>query len=232
MLLLSAGFLLVMHSTWHVNMLADLPVPLALPERLGSWEGSVLRFCQKPGCGASYRMVDLEDPEKCPDCGGELFSMSSAERALLPNDTEMIKAEYRNDQGLIAYVTTVISGYERASIHRPEVCLIGGGNLLLNSAYESVSLPGDERIKVKILTMQRGHGTRPWYYVYWFTGAGHKTPRHMTRYFWVAWDRIFKNRAYRWAYISISGGDYPKSDGCEYLLDIAGELDVWLSNNR
>eukprot|EP01031_Cornospumella_fuschlensis_P011402 gene11402-13926_t len=70
------------------------------------------------------------------------------EREQLPADTEMIKMRYRTPALSpatrdAAQVTMVLSGAERRSIHRPEVCLDGQGWTLLDSTIISVEItPG------------------------------------------------------------------------------------------
>ena len=43
------------------------------------------------------------------------------------------------------------------------------------------------------------------YYAYWFVGKDRETASHIQRMIWMGTDRIFRNVAHRWAYISVSG---------------------------
>ena len=43
------------------------------------------------------------------------------------------------------------------------------------------------------------------YYAYWFAGKDRDTPSHYMRMFWLAWDRVFRSKAHKWAYIAVSG---------------------------
>jgi len=45
----------------------------------------------------------------------------------------------------------------------------------------------------------------PQYYAYWFVGKDRETPHHLERMFWMAYDRIVRNVAHRWAYLSVAG---------------------------
>ena len=56
------------------------------------------------------------------------------------------------------------------------------------------------------------------YYAYWFTGMDRETPYHLQRMAWMGADRLFRNKTYRWAYISVSGIRLPDNE--DYLEEI------------
>jgi len=74
-----------------------------------------------------------------------------------------------------------------------------------------VDLPGRESLGVMVLNMDqkvRGGDVPmiiPQYYAYWFVGKDRETPHHLERMFWMAYDRIVRNVAHRWAYLSVAG---------------------------
>ena len=118
---------------------------------------------------------------------------------------------YLHPSGRRLYSSIVLSGKERSSIHRPQVCLVGQGNEIVKSTVIQVPLEGREPLDVMVLDMIRrvrvGDQTveHPQYYAYWFVGKGRETASHIQRMIWMASDRIFRNVAHRWAYISVSG---------------------------
>lgn len=185
----------------------------ALPDRVGDWVGDEIRFCLNPRHQEIYQASELEDPDVCPapDCGGELGGMTLIEKSMLPADTIVVKKRYTHPDGRQVIGTVVMSGKERASIHRPETCLTGYGSEIAASHVIEVPLAGRGPLDVRILDLlhnvrvqgiPRSYGS---YYAYWFVGKGRETPNHLGRMFWMAADRVLHNRSHRWAYISISG---------------------------
>ncbi len=198
--------------TVDVGASDEAGIKVFLPDQVGEWKGDELRFCQAPACQASIFLSDVKEGGLCPKCDGPLATMSKAEKDLLPSDTEVLKKEYRDARGRRMFASIVMSGRERASIHRPQVCLVGQGNEIVRSSVIQVPLDGREDLGVMLLDMlrrwrapdgrQNEYNT---YYAYWFVGKGRETPYHSLRMFWMASDRVLHNRSHRWAYISVSG---------------------------
>lgn len=198
--------------TVEVGASDEAGIKVYLPDRVGEWTGDELRFCQTPSCQASFFLSEIKEDGVCPKCGGRLDTMTKVEKDLLPSDTEVLKKEYRNAQGRRIFASIVMSGRERASIHRPQVCLVGQGNEIERSSVISVPMEGREDLDVMVLDMLRRWRTPDGrqneyksYYGYWFVGKGRETPYHSMRMFWMAADRVLHNRSHRWAYISVSG---------------------------
>lgn len=195
-------------------------VRAVLPDHVGDWTGVELRYCQEATCQKEFRRSDLADPDTCPACGGRLATMSFIEARLLPADTVLLKKRYTNNEGRVLFASVVISGRERASIHRPEVCLAGQGTDIANQSVITVPMEGRAPLRVKVLDLVHSRlapdGTRGYalsYYAYWFVGHGRETPEHWQRMWWMAADRVFRNVSHRWAYISVSGGRAEEGDG-------------------
>lgn len=205
--------LTVLALQFTVNVeLADQPgIRVTLPPQLGAWSGAELRFCHNMACLKEFTLDHLADPAKCPACGADLHTMSFAEYEQLPKDTQFLKGMYTNAAGEEAYVSIVLSGRERESIHRPERCLVGQGNSIESSAVLQVPLAGQAPLGVMVLETTRpldvrsGKRVMNGYYAYWFAGQGRVTPYHWERMFWLGWDRIVHSIAHRWAYIAIAG---------------------------
>ena len=205
--------------TVDVNVTDQAGIRLVLPEHVGAWTGMEIRFCQNGTCQREFDADQLADRNVCPVCGGILDSMTLGEKQLLPPDTELIKKRYSRPDGGDIYASIVLSGKERASIHRPQICLVSQGHEIEKSTVLDVPLAGRRDLSVMVLDMlhaSRGADglTRQSanYYAYWFVGKGRETPYHTQRMVWMATDRILHNVSHRWAYIAIAGGRNPSSD--------------------
>jgi hypothetical protein len=189
-----------------------------LPDTVGNWSGDAIRFCWNPECQKIWTESQVEDPNVCPECGGEMGGMDPIERSMLPADTIVVKKRYSHPDGRKIMATIVMSGRERASIHRPERCLVGQGSEIASSSVLEVPMEGRENLDVKILDMLRHvrHQGVPRsfgsYYAYWFVGKGRETASHNARMFWMAADRVIHNKSHRWAYIAVSGNRDLESD--------------------
>ena len=197
-------------------------VKMELPEELDGWVGNELRFCHNPTkCAkdykdASFYLRSLEAPDTCPVCGDQLYNMSRSEYEALPKDTEFVKTSYTNDLGQSVFVSVVLSGKERDSIHRPQRCLRAQGNAVEDEYTLEVPLDGRDPLKVRVMLASKNN--RFSYYAYWFVGQDKETPYHGKRMFWLAWDRVIHGKAHRWAYIAVSGERDAK--GNEYKKEI------------
>ncbi|MDH3982274.1 MAG: EpsI family protein [Kiritimatiellaceae bacterium] len=205
-------------------------VVMEFPEQVEGWVGNQLKFCHNPElCAKDYRdtsffIRDLEIPDICPDCGEGLFNMARSEKEQLPKDTEFVKSAFTNDAGSRLYASIVLSGTARDSIHRPQRCLKGQGNTLDGEYTFEVPLEGRDPLKVRVIkasrTFRTAEGPVPYYsfYAYWFVGQDRETPQHLSRMFWLAWDRVVRSKANRWAYIAVQGKR--EAEGTEYEKDI------------
>jgi hypothetical protein len=188
-------------------------VKTELPDKVGEWKGDEIRFCQNPACLEEFYLSELVDRNVCPECGGELAGMSKVEADILPDDTIIVKKKYTHPDGQSVFVSLVMSGKERSSIHRPQLCLAGQGNEITQSKVFDVPMEGRDDLGVMMLdmttTVPGGSDGKPMvfprYYAYWFVGRDRETPYHLERMFWMAFDRVFRNVAHRWSYISVAG---------------------------
>ncbi len=223
---LMAATSLALALTVDVNLVDQPGVKVLFPSQLGRWNGDAIVFCQNKDCGAQFYSSEITNAVVCPKCGGKLSGLSKVEADLLPPDTEGIKERYRSPDGHTVMTSIVLSGKERASIHRPETCLRGQGSDITGSQILDVPITGRQgplKVKVLLLTHERAgpggtkesYGT---YYAYWFAGKGRETPQHWQRMIWMATDRIFHSVAHRWAYIAISG--VRTKDGNEYQSEV------------
>jgi Protein of unknown function (DUF3485) len=221
--------------TVDVTLSDQAGIVMQLPVALdGGWRGDELRYSHDPENPKQYRASELELPNVDPETGKKLFTMSLAEYEALAKDTEFLKSVYTNEAGSDVFVSIVLSGRERDSIHRPERCLVGQGNTIVNQHAWNVVFPqiievpleGRAPLKVAILETVRNYrgadGERKTYYAYyayWFAGQNRETPSHYARMLWLAWDRVVNSVANKWAYIAIAG-DRVDGDSDAYRQNI------------
>ena len=159
--------------------------------------------------------VIMDLPASLPGYVGRIGRPEAIEKELLPDDTEFAKAVYFSTAPDVAgrdviHCSIVLSGAERRSIHRPEVCLVGQGWQLLDSSIIAVDMGGGRKLSVKdlyiekVVTLTTGE-RRPVraHYLYWFVGADVTTPSHVERIWLTLWDNLTRNVNHRWAYPSV-----------------------------
>ncbi len=221
---------LVLALTVDVNITDEAGIKVELPDAVGAWGGDELRYCHKKECRGTFLTSGLQDRDVCPSCGSALHGMSYDEAAVLPPDTILIKKSYTQPSGRQMFVSIVLSGGDRSSIHRPQMCLTGQGQVIMNTDVLEVPLAGRKPLDVMVLDLEpqgraEGSSAALTYYAYWFVGKGRETPYHVQRMIWMSTDRIFHNVAHRWAYIAVSGLREEDSDGHhEEIREFIGEL--------
>ena len=181
-----------------------------LPDRICGWRGYPVLFCQNEDCGRTVSTEAAPIPDVCPECGGVLEGTSRAEKALLPDDTAIMRKRYVAPSGEAVTVAAVIMGADRTSIHRPQMCLEFQGHRIVRE--EVLSIPLAEGPPLKAMHLDLGHALsgsdarerrQGFSYTYWFTGSGKATPYFMRMQIEMAIERIFRNTAHRWAYVSV-----------------------------
>lgn len=210
---------LLLANTVDVRTVDEAGIKVLLPDRVGDWQGVEILYCQNRTCQKEYRTGEFGASNICTVCNSPLEPMTIAEKDLLPADTILLRKQYTNPSGKRVFATIVLSGKERVSIHRPQLCLVGQGNEITHTEGLSVPLEGRKPLHVMALELLRrvrtAEGTQfeaASYYAYWFVGKGRETPSHIQRMIWMATDRILHNVAHRWAYISVSGSRDKDSD--------------------
>ena len=138
--------------------------------------------------------------------------VSEAELTILPKDTQFARDNYSDypDSDHI-FCGIVLSGATQQSIHRPEVCLYAQGWKLINEETVPITLNSGRLLKVENLSIRKNiidatgkSFSLTEFNMYWFVGENITTPYHWVRFFLSSWDRIFHNRAHRWAYVTVS----------------------------
>jgi EpsI family protein len=185
---------------------------------------AVARLDARPAqASAGVRLqADGVSPVKLPesvgtDWFGRSVDVSDVERALLPADTGYSRRNYVSlaDLRRQVFVSVVLSGRDRTSIHRPELCLIGQGWSITGRARHEFSA-GSESVPVTLLTVEhavtgaKAANVRS-LLAYWFVGGEAVEPTHFGMMARDASDRLRHLRADRWAYVVVQtvivGGD-------------------------
>lgn len=209
-------------------------IVLQLPAQVDGWVGFNMLFCPDRNCGRQYLAEQLENPEVCPNCGARLGNMNWAERSMLPADTGMVRKYYLRPNGQQPIHTTIVlSGDDRSSIHRPQVCMTAAGHEITASRAIRIPLVGREApLEIMVLDMAKAYqlpdgqpALYTSYYAYWFVGKNRETASHLTRMFWMGYDRVVHGVSHRWAYIAMSGERLPNSDAhLQVIADFASQL--------
>ncbi len=214
-------------------------IRLELPASIPPWEGHELLFCSSRSCGHSFfvealpRDDDGTPTDTCPDCGAPLSTMNWAEASMLPADTGLTRCLYVPTHGSAPpfQATIVLSGNDRSSIHRPQVCMTAAGHDIEEEYTIAVDMgEGRPPLEVRVLEMARPIEGRPGqletsYYAYWFVGKGRTTASHVQRMIWMASDRILYGVNHRWAYVSLFGARTPGTkDHIQTIADIVSRI--------
>lgn len=201
--------------------MGDMTDSQSFETRKGSW-GRILVLLVLGGSTAALCLL-LPTPNTTPKAGvimdlpesiggftGKIIPATPGEIATLPSDTQIVRREYLNPEGDRIMASIVLSGGEKRSIHRPEVCLPAQGWSMRGGKVENILLADTRDLQVMDLSLIRdvevGPGDRRKLfanYFYWFVGNGVTTPHHWNRVFLTSFDRITKNINHRWAYVII-----------------------------
>ena len=176
---------------------------------LGGATAALCLFTPSPNT-APLAGVIMDLPEKIGDFTGKIIAATPGELAILPADTQIVRREYLDPAGDRIMASVVLSGGEKRSIHRPEVCLPAQGWSMRGGKVERLALADGSDLDVMNLSLVRqvevGPGDRRnlyAHYFYWFVGKNVTTPNHWHRIFLTSYDRITKNLNHRWAYVIV-----------------------------
>ena len=150
---------------------------------------------------------------------GKASEVTDIERQVLPPDTGFSRKVYVSvaDPSNRVFLSIVLSGRDRTSIHRPELCLVGQGWTIDGSMEHQFSRQGPAKafratllqVEKRVVT-QKGEARVPQLVAYYFVGGDTIAATHWERIARDAWNRVVHGRADRWAYVLLQTGD---SDG-------------------
>lgn len=161
-----------------------------------------------------------------PETIGEYRSLPSPvtriELSMLPPDTIYGRRVYESPDRFQAMISVVLMGTDRTSIHKPQYCLNGQGETILNSEVITVPIarPQPYALEVMKLTTSSqipvGGGKylpASGLFLYWFVADGQLTPHHGERMWLMGRDLLTKGLLQRWAYIAYFARCQPGQEG-------------------
>jgi exosortase len=183
-----------------------------------------------------YLAADGVNPVALPDLlgldwAGRPVEVSAVERDVLPQDTGFSRKRYVSlrDRAQWVFLSIVLSGRDRSSIHRPEICLVGQGWTITGrvdhafawpvgaGAQGAAADPAGRTIPATVLRIEHefttpdGRKARlPALFAYWFVGANRVVASNWQRVFYGAYDRLRHQEGNRWAYVVVQT---PAGDG-------------------
>jgi len=144
---------------------------------------------------------------------GQRAEISAIEREVLPADTGFSRKTYvaLGDPAKRVFLSLVLSGRDRTSIHRPELCLVGQGWTILGRGEHAFrfSPTARETFSASVLRVRRevptprGAVVVPQLVAYWFVCGDRVVATHWQRFAVDAWNRVLHARADRWAYVLV-----------------------------
>jgi hypothetical protein len=159
--------------------------------------------------------VSMELPDRVLEYYGRREGASPEEKDILPEDTEFEKMLYFakvpfTESVDVISCSIVLSGKDRRSIHRPQICLAAQGWSFEKAEVIPVALSNGKTLRATRLSLSRkdklagGQSiTRRALYLYWFVGKDVTMPDSKSRIILTAWDNVFRNINHRWAYVSV-----------------------------
>lgn len=140
---------------------------------------------------------------------GQESEVSAIERELLPADTGFARRTYVSleDRRRQVFLSIVLSGRDRTSIHRPELCLVGQGWTIEQRSHAVFEHPSGGLVPAAVLHLSRevvdARGVRravPSIFVYWFVGRDTVATTTAGRMWRTALNRLML-KPDRWAYV-------------------------------
>lgn len=142
---------------------------------------------------------------------GRRAEITAIERDILPPDTGFARKNYVPiaNPAQPVFLSIVLSGRDRTSIHRPELCLVGQGWTIVGARQHALNYPQrpEANFEATLLQVQReipspqGAVVVPQLTAYWFVSGDGVVATHGQRFIRDAWNRVRHARADRWAYV-------------------------------
>ena len=192
---------------------ASMTVVLVTLEIVGLWRlGTLLHR----GAAGVQLGADGTNPVELPaflgtEWVGRRAEVSRVERETLPADTGFSRRTYVSvqDRSHTVFLSIVLSGRDRTSIHRPEICLVGQGWSISEPAAHAFIWEQDSTRSLPA-TLLRTTLIEPVsqrkiqaLVAYWFVGADVVVATHWQRFLHDAWNRVRHGRVDRWAYVLV-----------------------------
>jgi exosortase len=142
---------------------------------------------------------------------GRRVDVSALEREVLPPDTGYSRKNYIRVAavGQQVFFSVVLSGRDRTSIHRPELCLTGQGWTINSRSHYEFSTPAGP-VQATLLRVEHPARTAAGEnivvqsaFAYWFVGSSSLESSHLGMQWRDVVDRIRHLRSDRWAYVVV-----------------------------
>lgn len=183
-----------------------------------------VRMVEQPVFDETGRQINswtVALPEKILDFDSRIVPISKSEVTWLPKDTTFARRAYRAPDGFELYISVVLMGTDRTSIHRPQMCLPAQGWTIEKTETTELpvlqphpySLPVNKLTSSKIGRLSDGSERKlSSLYAYWYVTDGHVTASNIDRTRLMAINAIRSGILQRWAYVSVF---VPSSPGAE-----------------
>lgn len=186
-----------------LSLMSLLLASLPLFDRLAEMPGDLPSGLRLAPNGTDPARLPVRLP---PDWWGRPVEVSAVEREILPRDTGFSRKIYRNPAGQDVLFSIVLSGRDRSSLHRPELCLVGQGWTIRQR--EVVSIGDWDRelfpvpTKLTRLSLERqveGQRVRA-VMLYFYVGKAAAAATTTGRLWQDVWRRL-TGKPTRWAYV-------------------------------
>lgn len=207
---------------WWQNPWGATLVILAATLSIGAFLLHVSRFPETGRAGVVLA-ADGRSPVELPtfigtEWIGRREEVTEIEREVLPSDTGFSRKTYVSlaDPSKRVFLSIVLSGRDRTSIHRPELCLVGQGWTIRDTSIHQFESAAAKRFPARVLRVEKevatpgGRVKVPQIVAYYFLGDDIIVANNWERIARDAWNRVAHGRADRWAYVLLQTGD---SDG-------------------
>ena len=165
---------------------------------------------------------------------GQRVEVTRAEREVLPPDTGYSRRNYVSveDRSRQVFLSIVLSGRDRSSIHRPELCVIGQGWNIVDRTDSSLQVGPNLALPVTLLRVEREQTGRSGQRVkvscwlaYWFVGRDTAVASHSEMIWRSSLDRLLHFRGDRWAYVVAQTPVSPDAeDGLRRMQEVVSAI--------
>jgi len=150
-------------------------------------------------------------PLSMGDYQGREYDMTPAEKDLLDEGVKLARNVYSSATGRQIMATVILSGFEKRSLHRPEVCLPNQGWTVTDRMQTPLIMEDGRTINIMMMRIFRDVEPKPGLRVrtrainfYWYIGSdGVTCADHYEHVFLSYYDAVFRNIQHRWAMASI-----------------------------
>jgi exosortase len=169
---------------------------------------------------------------------GQRVDVTAVERSILPPDTGYSRKNYVAvaDRSQQVFVSVVLSGQDRTSIHRPELCLVGQGWIIEKS--ERAELWTAPSLPITLLHLRREAWTRTGerhvlhaLFAYAFVSENAVVGTHAGMLWNTAIHRLRHLRGERWAYVVVQTMLSDQPAAVATAVDDAAKADAAMTKN-